>query len=238
VDGIGYAASSPPPLSSRGGEGEHHKRYISVFGDSTSTVVGRGGRLRRMQGLFLTAAELEAGLEHIRRSPKDEGVLELIVCRPENGERRILDQGTLDLEKGLVGDNWKSRGNAKTPDGSANPETQITIMNSRSIALLARERSRWSLAGDQLFIDLDLGLENLPPGTQVAIGSAIIEITPPPHTGCKKFVSRFGEEAMQFVNSPLGRKLNLRGVNARVRQAGVIKAGEHARKVVKPNAGL
>src|ERR1051326_1159080 len=184
-----------------------------------------------MAGPFLTTAELEAGLEHIRQSPKSNGVLELIVCRPEKGERKILDEGLLDLEKGLVGDNWRSRGSTSMPEGSANPETQITVMNARCIALLAQERSRWALAGDQLFVDLDLSLENLPPGTQLAIGSAIIEITPPPHTGCKKFVSRFGLEAMQFVNSPTGRQLNLRGVNARVRQGGTVKTGDSTVKV-------
>jgi hypothetical protein len=183
-----------------------------------------------MSGLFLTIAELEAGLEHIRQAPKDHGVLELIVCRPESGGRKILDQGTLDSTHGLIGDNWHARGSAKMPDGSANPETQITIMNSRCVALLAQERTRWPLAGDQLFIDLDLSLENLPPGTQLAVGSAIIEITPPPHTGCKKFVSRFGLEAMQFVNSPVGRALNLRGVNARILQSGSVKVGDQAVK--------
>ena len=184
-----------------------------------------------MQGSgHLTTAELEAGLSHIRQSPKDRGTLELIVCRPQSGERQILEQGTLDLVKGLLGDDWHSRGSSKTSDGSANLETQITIMNSRCIALLAREKSRWALAGDQLYVDLDLSLENLPPGTQLSVGSAVVEITPPPHTGCKKFVSRFGTEAMQFVNSPLGRQLNLRGVNARIVRPGGVQIGDAIQK--------
>jgi len=184
-----------------------------------------------MPGAHLTTAELEAGLDDIRQSPKDKGALELIVCRPQTGERKILREGTLDLAKGLLGDDWHSRGSAKTADGSANPETQITIMNSRCIALLAGHRDHWALAGDQLYVDLDLSLENLPPGTRLAIGSAIIEITPPPHTGCKKFLSRFGLDAMQFVNSPIGRHLNLRGVNSRIRQPGSVKIGDYAVKV-------
>jgi MOSC domain-containing protein YiiM len=188
-----------------------------------------------MAGVHLTTGELESGLNHIRLSPKDKGPLELIVCRPQSGERQVLAQGDLDLVNGLLGDNWHSRGNAKTPDGSANPDTQITIMNARCIALLAREKSRWPLAGDQLFIDLDLSLENLPPGSQLSIGSAIIEITPPPHTGCKKFVSRYGLDAMEFVNSPTGRQLNLRGVNARIRQPGTIKTGDYALKLPLAN---
>jgi len=179
----------------------------------------------------LTTAELEAGLTHIRQSPKNQGLLELIVCRPQQGEREVLPEGTLDTIKGLVGDTWHSRGSSKTPDGSAHPEFQITIMNSRCIALLAFCKNRWALSGDQLFIDLDLSLENLPPGTRLALGSAILEITAPPHTGCKKFIARFGDDAMRFVNSPIGRQLNLRGIHAKVMQSGVARSGDSAIKL-------
>lgn len=179
----------------------------------------------------MTLAELEAGLDAIRQSPKEAGVLELIVRRPKSGEREVLPEGTLDLAEGLVGDNWRSRGSSTTRDGSANPDFQITLMNSRVIALVAQAKDRWRLAGDQLFIDLDLSAENLPPGTQLAIGSAVLEMTPPPHTGCKKFKARFGEDALRFVNSPLGRQLQLRGVNATVIGPGVIRIGDRVKKL-------
>jgi MOSC domain-containing protein YiiM len=104
-------------------------------------------------------------------------------------------------------------------------------MNARVIDLVAREKDRWSLAGDQLFIDLDVSAENLPPGTRLALGSAVIEVTNQPHTGCKKFAARFGLDALKFVNSPVGRQLQLRGVNARVRQAGVIRIGDLVKKL-------
>jgi|SRR3954467_3002651 hypothetical protein len=170
-----------------------------------------------------TPDELEAGLEHIRQSPKNNGRLELIVCRPETGERQVLEEATLDLTDGLLGDNWKVRGSSKTTDGSAHPERQITIVNARAIGVVARERDRWPLAGDQLFIDLDLSQQNLPPGSRLTIGSVVLEITAPPHRGCSKFVSRFGADAMKFVNSPLGQELNLRGIHAKVIQAGVVR---------------
>jgi hypothetical protein len=175
--------------------------------------------------------ELEAGLEDIRRSPKDEGVLELIVRRPSVGERESLAEGELDVAQGLVGDTWSTRGSRRSKDGLAHPEMQINIMNARVIALVAQERERWHLAGDQLFVDLDLSGENLPPGTRLAVGSAVIEVTPEPHTGCEKFVSRFGVDAMKFVNSPLGRQLNLRGINAKVVQPGVIRVRDVAKKL-------
>ena len=179
----------------------------------------------------LTMAELEAGLDSIRRSPKDEGFITMIVRRPKVDAREVLKEGELDLVEGLVGDTWKVRGSSRTPDGAAHPDMQLNIMNARVIALLAREKDRWPLAGDQLFIDMDMSSENLPPGTRLALGSAVIEVTDQPHTGCKKFAARFGLDALKFVNSPVGRQLQLRGVNAKVTQPGVIRVGDFVKKI-------
>jgi hypothetical protein len=175
---------------------------------------------------LLTRAEFEAGLDEIRRSPADEGTLEMIVRRPEVLGREVLERGELDPDEGLVGDNWQTRGSSRTVDGSAHPLMQLTMMSSRVIALVAGARERWPLAGDQLFVDLDLSAENLPPGSRLAVGSGVIEVTEQPHTGCKKFVERFGMAAMRWVSSPTGRELRLRGLNARVVQAGEIRTGD------------
>jgi hypothetical protein len=175
--------------------------------------------------------ELEAGLDTIRLSSKDTGTLDLIVRRPQPDEREVLQQGELDLVQGLVGDSWITRGSSRTSDGSSHPDMQLNIMNSRVIALVAQGKSRWQLAGDQLFIDMDLSAENLPPGTQLALGSAVIEVTAQPHTGCKKFVARFGMDAMKFVNSDLGKQLRLRGLNAKVVQPGLIRIGDVATRI-------
>src|SRR5262245_5560103 len=179
----------------------------------------------------LTMAELEAGLDTIRQSPKDEGVIAMIVRRPKVDAREVLEEGELDLVEGLVGDTWKVRGSSRTPDRAAHPDMQLNVMNARVIALLAREKDRWPLAGDQLFIDMDVSSENLPPGTRLALGSAVIEVTDQPHTGCKKFEARFGLDALKFVNSPLGRQLQLRGVNAKVTRPGVIRVGDFVKKI-------
>jgi hypothetical protein len=179
----------------------------------------------------LTMAELEAGLDAIRESPKDEGLIAMIVRRPKVDAREVLEEGELDLVEGLVGDTWKVRGSSRTPDGAAHPDMQLNVMNARVVALLAREKDRWPLAGDQLFIDMDVSSENLPPGTRLALGSAVIEVTDQPHTGCKKFEARFGLDALKFVNSPLGRQLQLRGVNAKVTQPGVIRVGDSVKKI-------
>lgn len=179
----------------------------------------------------LTMVELEAGLDFVRQSPQDGGVLQMIVRRPFTDEREVMHEGKLDLTVGLVGDNWQARGSKATSDGSANPGAQLTLMNSRLAALVAQSKERWPLAGDQLYVDLDLSEENLPPGTQLAIGSAVVEVTAVPHTGCKKFVARFGQDAIKFVNSPLGKQLHLRGVNTRVVQPGIIRQNDTVQKV-------
>lgn len=181
--------------------------------------------------LHLTEDELLAGLEHIRQAPPDGGRLELIVRRPAVGEREVLEEGELDVVDGLVGDTWRQRSSSRTPDRSPHPDCQINVMGARVADLVAGHPDRRALAGDQLFLDLDLSAANLPPGTRLGIGTAVIEVTAQPHTGCGKFVERFGLEAMKFVNSPAGRALNLRGINARVVQSGAVRAGDRARKL-------
>ena len=179
----------------------------------------------------LTMAELEAGLDAIRQSPKDDGVLELIVRRPDFSKREILEEGEVHLDHGLVGDNWSVRGSSRTVDGSSHPDMQLNVMNARAIAVIAQNKNRWALAGDQLFIDMDLSGDNLPAGTRLALGTAVIEVTDQPHTGGKKFVERFGLDALKFVSSPAVKPLNVRGINAKVIQPGTIRVGCTVKKI-------
>jgi hypothetical protein len=180
---------------------------------------------------YRSAGELNAGLDHIRRSPSDDGTLELIVRRPAVDAREVLDEGQLDRKVGLVGDTWHSRGSTATPDGTADPDGQLTLINSRLAALVAGSEADASLAGDQLYVDLDLSEAGLPAGTRLRIGSATIEITAKPHLGCAKFAARFGPDALRFVNLGAGRALNLRGRNARVITAGTVRRGDQIRRL-------
>jgi MOSC domain-containing protein YiiM len=179
----------------------------------------------------LTITELEAALDTIRQSPTDNGVLELIVRRPAIGAREVLDEGDVDPVAGLVGDSWSTRGSRRSVDGGPHPEMQLNLMNARVVALVAQEKERWPLAGDQLFVDLDLSAANLPAGTRLQIGTAVIEVTAEPHTGCGKFLERFGVDAVTFVNSIERKDLHLRGINAKVVQRGTIRVGERLTKI-------
>lgn len=177
-----------------------------------------------------TTTELEAGLDWVRGAPQDGGILRLIAARPAENSRAVLAQARLDLDSGLVGDNWAERARRAAPERPPQPDRQLTIMNHRMAILVAGEDDRIALAGDQLYVDLDLSHDNLPAGTRLAIGAAVVEITAPPHRGCAKFTARFGSEAMSFVNSAVGSRLRLRGANARVVVAGPIAVGDSVRK--------
>jgi MOSC domain-containing protein YiiM len=181
--------------------------------------------------VHLSITELEAGLEHIRQAPTQNGVVKLIVRRPNVDERELVDHADFSLSDGLVGDNWKQRGSASTPDHSAHPEAQVTVMNARAAALMAQDESRWPLAGDQLYVDFDLSDNNIPAGTQIQLGSVVLEVSAKPHTGCNKFSARFGIEALKFVNSPEGKHLHLRGINTKVVQAGTVHVGDVVKKL-------
>ncbi len=179
----------------------------------------------------LTTEQLEAGMEHVLRSPTDVGALMKIVRRPDVERREVLQEGELDAAEGLVGDNWKARGSSSTVDGSAHPEAQLTLINARLISLIAQSEERWQLSGDQLVVDMDLSVDNLPVGTRLSVGSAVMEVTAKPHTGCGKFSSRYGKDALRLTATPRGRALRLRGMYTRVVQPGTVRVGDSVAKV-------
>jgi MOSC domain-containing protein YiiM len=189
-------------------------------GKSLDRILTRGHD-RRME--YVTAALLESGLDQIRYSPTEQGSVELIVRRPAENEREVVLEAVLDCAEGLLGDNWSN--------GSAHPDSQLTLMNARVALLVAGQADRRQLAGDQLYVDLDLSETNLPAGTRLQLGSAVIEATNHPHLGCNKFAQRFGQDARRFVNSAVGRQLRLRGLNARVIVPGIVRVGDAIRKL-------
>jgi hypothetical protein len=178
--------------------------------------------------------ELGALLDVTAAAPKDVGTVVQIVRRPGVDQREVVVEAVIDEIEGLVGDTWRSRGSRSRPDRSADPEAQITVMSSRAASLFAGAKERWSLAGDQFFVDLDIGEENLPAGSRIALGDAVLEVSAKPHTGCSKFSSRFGPEALRAVSSPDGRAQRLRGMNTRVVSGGVVRVGDEVRVVERP----
>ena len=176
----------------------------------------------------LPGTRYDAKLDAVHQAPSDGGRLELIVRRPAVDEREILLEGQLDLERGLVGDRWATRDKERTPAYLA---AQLTLINTRLLAAIEPDRERWPIAGDQLYVDLDLCEEHLPVGSRIGIGTSVIEVSEEPHTGCAKFSARFGSEALRWINSPVGRAHRLRGLNARVVEPGTIHAGDVIRRV-------
>jgi hypothetical protein len=177
----------------------------------------------------LATDDLHAGLDHVRRSPKDGGRVELIVRRPAENAREEVEEATLDCQEGLVGDTWPVRISNRTGEGP-DPDRQLTVMNARAATLVAGAGEHGGLAGDQVYVDLDLSYDNIPPGTRLELGTAVIEVTAAPHRGCAKFAARFGKDALRFVNSIVGQELNLRGINAKVVVAGTVRVGDAVRK--------
>lgn len=184
--------------------------------------------------LHLTADRLAAGMDHVDEAPDDHGQVSMVVSRPRPGHRAVLDEGSLTSGDGLVGDGWRDRGSTSTPDGSAHPDAQVTLINQRFLDLVSDgDRGRWPLAGDQIVVDVDLGIDNLAPGDRLRVGTALVEVTPKPHTGCKKFVARYGVEAQRLVSSDAGRHRRLRGIYVRVVQDGVVVPGDTVDKVAR-----
>lgn len=173
-----------------------------------------------------STAELEAAVDHFRGAPADHGTVALVVRRPAVDEREILDEAELTAAEGVAGDTWNVRGSRRTEDGSSHPDMQLNVMNARLAEFIAGSSEAMALAGDQLYLDFDISESNAPAGTRLAIGTAVIEVTDQPHTGCAKFRSRFGADALRFVNSPLGKELKLRGINAKVVVEGTVRPGD------------
>jgi MOSC domain-containing protein YiiM len=179
----------------------------------------------------LTDEQIEAGLADVLASPGDGGRVEAIVIRPAVDERETLQQARLSPEGGVEGDRWATAGEPLLPDGRPDPRQQVSLMNARLLHLLAGDEARMALAGDNLVVDLDLSDDNLPPGQKLAVGGALIEMTDALHTGCNKFVARFGADATRYVNASQRKALHLRGRYARVLVAGQVQVGDTLRKV-------
>jgi hypothetical protein len=179
-----------------------------------------------------SSAELAAQLDYLRAAPQQVGTLDLIVRRPAVDAREILETAELDVDKGLVGDNWLDRATSVAIAEGRHVLAQLNVMSARMVSFLADTPQAQALAGDQLYLDLDLSRPNLPPDTRLAIGDdAVIEVTHKPHNGCAKFRARFGQDALDFVNSDIGQELRLRGFNARVLTGGTVRPGDRVRKL-------
>lgn len=181
--------------------------------------------------VHLSTAEIEQGMAEVLASPTDEGQLTAIFVRPAANERQSLDEAELSQQTGIVGDRWVDDHWQQLPDGSSDPDTQVSIMNSRILSQIAGgSHDAMGLAGDNLIVDFDLSEANLPVGSELQIGEVVIRISEQPHTGCRKFVERYGKAAQEFINGDVGKQHHLRGVLGMIVVDGKIQVGDQVRK--------
>ncbi len=178
-----------------------------------------------------TLEQLELSLETIAASPSKQGTVELIISRPETGKRVVHTIGNFSKTGGLEGDNWANDCWKTLPDGKSDPIVQIAITNTRLLAAICPDKSRWPLAGDQIYTELNLSKTNLPVGTRLSAGTVILEITQEPHLGCSQYAEHFGKDSLKFTLTPRGRELNLRGIYAKVIKSGSINTGDRISKI-------
>ena len=167
---------------------------------------------------FVPLSDLERGLGDLTGTPRDKGMVFLIVRNGEGGRREAPDEVWLSPEAGIPGDAW-DRGRKRDPNA------QLTVMQA-DVARLIANGQPFTLFGDNLFLELDLSAQNLPVGSQVRVGGATLEVTPMPHNGCRKFLSRFGQDALRFVSMGELRHRNLRGIYMRVVESGKVRPGD------------
>jgi len=171
--------------------------------------------------LYRSLADLEAGFQALPAPPKDLGRVALIVCRRAPGVHEPLDRVRITLEEAVPGDEWNRR-------PGRDPASQITVIR-RDVSELIANGQPLTESGDNLVVDLDISTPNLPAGSRLRVGDAIVEVTPKPHNGCAKFLRRFGADALQFVQAPATRHHNLRGVHWRVIEPGDVWVGAEIR---------
>jgi MOSC domain-containing protein YiiM len=180
--------------------------------------------------LHVSRESLDPHLPALQALGTETGSLEHIIVRPTEGERELPETAELTIEDGLVGDRWRATAHVHA-DETVSRENQLTIASTRLLELIA-EPERWPLSGDNLLVDMGLDMESLPVGSRLGIGdTVVVQISEVPHTGCAKFSARFGSDALKFVNSPEGRRLRLRGVNAHVIVPGPVSTGDAVRRI-------
>src|SRR5258708_4532079 len=139
----------------------------------------------------LSFPALEAGLEHVRRSPRDEGIVQLIACRPDNSRRQVLEEVVLDCARGVIGDNWLVRGSRHTPAGPPAPAGRAPAPNPGGAPVGGGEGAGGAVGGAKCYVALALTRETPGAGPRLAIGTAVIEVSAKPHVGCWKYEARF-----------------------------------------------
>ena len=179
-------------------------------------------------------AECEQALDHINRAPLDEAEIDCLCARPDFGTRAFPDKLILTVDHGILGERWTHSPWLTLPNGDPDPRIQVSILSKRVMDLCWRDRERVIHPGDPFVVDMNLGEANMPVGTRLAIGTAIVEVSDKFNTACVKWRDRYGQDSLHWMNLARNRPYRLRGILCRIVQDGEVKLGDRLAKL--PNS--
>ncbi|MFT5632095.1 MAG: hypothetical protein ACI9HB_003282 [Gammaproteobacteria bacterium] len=176
-------------------------------------------------------AECEDALSTILAAPKSGAIVEQLCLRPGFSERSFPELLELTVAGGIIGERWTKAPWLTLSDGTPDPRIQVSILSKRVMDLCWRDRENTHHPGDTMIVDMDLGVENLPNGTRLGIGSAVVEVSDKFNTACIKWQGRYGAESLRWLNLRKNRDYRLRGILCRIVQDGVVRLGDELARV-------
>lgn len=179
----------------------------------------------------ITMAELMAALPDVLAAPKDDAPILQLCFRPGYNQRRFPEALELTRARGIPGERFETAPWARLPDGTGDPRIQVSILPRRVLDLVWRDRDGTPHPGDTVIADLDTTEANLPVGTLLQAGTALLRVSDLFNDGCVKWKVRYGRDAKDWIVQPGHEPLRLRGVLCAVERDGVMRVGDRLRKV-------
>lgn len=180
---------------------------------------------------LITRAELDRAWPDIMAAPKDGAAIEMLCLRPAMGERRFVDEIHVTREEGIPGERWLTQPWMRLPGGQPDPAIQVSFLQRRVLDLVWRDREGTPHPGDTFVVDMDLSEANLPAGSLLQVGSAVLEVSTVFNNACAKWKKRYGDDALDWVRAYENKEFRPRGVLAKVHRDGVFRAGDRLTRI-------